>query len=335
MTTLTVELIGSDTGLHALASEWEALHRSVPDATPFQSPRWLLPWWHAFGTDCPCIAMLRHEDRLAGLLPLYILDEPPERKMLPIGIGITDYLDPLLEPGLPANAVGALLQTALDAGRQKGITACDLTDVPHGSVLRAVQAPPGWSASWRAGEPCPVLPVPDAATGLNDVLSTRMRRKLRMSRNRAARRGGWRVEAATATTLDQFVDALITLHGARWAEDGEIRGLADPAVRGFHHEAAPLLLQAGMLRLCSLWIENRIAACCHALTLNGRLFFYLSGFDASFAHESPGSILVGEMIAEAIAEGCREVHFLRGGEAYKYAWGGIDRPNAACHLAPA
>ena len=57
-------------------------------------------------------------------------------------------------------------------------------------------------------------------------------------------------------------------------------------------------------------------------------FFYLSGFDPGFAFESPGTILLAHMIEEAAREGRSEVHFLRGGEAYKYAWGGVDRMNA-------
>ena len=36
------------------------------------------------------------------------------------------------------------------------------------------------------------------------------------------------------------------------------------------------------------------------------------------------------MIDAALAEGRREIHFLRGDEAYKYAWGARDRMNAAC-----
>ncbi len=45
-------------------------------------------------------------------------------------------------------------------------------------------------------------------------------------------------------------------------------------------------------------------------------------------HESPGTILLGAMIEEAAAEGVAELHFLRGAEAYKYAWGATDRHNA-------
>ena len=44
-------------------------------------------------------------------------------------------------------------------------------------------------------------------------------------------------------------------------------------------------------------------------------------------------ITLGAMIEEAISEGRRELHFLRGGEAYKYAWGAADRMNASLRLA--
>ena len=52
------------------------------------------------------------------------------------------------------------------------------------------------------------------------------------------------------------------------------------------------------------------------------------------ARESPGAILLGELIAWALAEGWRELHFLRGDEDYKYAWGATDRFNAARRLLP-
>ena len=72
-----------------------------------------------------------------------------------------------------------------------------------------------------------------------------------------------------------------------------------------------------------------------ALLGPGRILFYLSGYDAARGYESPGTLLVGAMLEEAVREGRREAHFLRGGEAYKYAWGAVDRPNHACRLTPA
>ena len=64
-----------------------------------------------------------------------------------------------------------------------------------------------------------------------------------------------------------------------------------------------------------------------------RLMLYLSGFDEDFATVSPGTLLLGHLIEDAIRDGTREIHFLRGGETYKYAWGGADRRNVNRRLA--
>ncbi len=40
------------------------------------------------------------------------------------------------------------------------------------------------------------------------------------------------------------------------------------------------------------------------------------------------------MIEWGLAEGWRELHFLRGDEDYKYAWGAVDRFNATRRVLP-
>jgi len=96
-------VLTSDAALHALRPEWEALwRRAAAETTPFQSPAWLLPWWRAFGTGRPRAAALRGDGgKLLGLLPLYLLEEGSETKLLPVGIGVSDYLDALLDPDAP------------------------------------------------------------------------------------------------------------------------------------------------------------------------------------------------------------------------------------------
>lgn len=177
-----------------------------------------------------------------------------------------------------------------------------------------------------------MLPLPDAVEKLRDCIPSATLRKLRMNRHRVARAGGCTSEIATAETLPALLDALFRLHEARW--DG--RGvLADARVRAFHRDAAPLLLAAGALRLQVLRLGPRIVGAYYALLAGPRILFYMSGYDTAHARESPGSVLLGAMIEAAIREGRTELHFLRGGESYKYAWGGIDRINAACRLVPA
>lgn len=295
--------------LEALRPEWDALWERTAAATPFQSPRWLLPWWRQFGTSMPRVAVTRDAGRLTGLLPLYIL--PEERKALPIGAGTTDYLDALGDPA-------PLLHAALARLRGDPVDVCDLIEVPPGSALQATAAP-GWRAEWSVGAPCPVLTLPKIPSGI--------RRKLRMNRHRAERAGGWTTETAGPGTLQPFLALLVRLHQARWTAQGEDGVLASPPVLAFLHEAAPLLLEAGMLRLQVLLVGGEVAAAILALLAPGRIFFYLSGFDETHAFVSPGTLLLGAMLEQATAEGCTEAHFLRGQEQYKYAWGGVDRFN--------
>jgi CelD/BcsL family acetyltransferase involved in cellulose biosynthesis len=163
----------------------------------------------------------------------------------------------------------------------------------------------------------------------------RILRKLRMNRHRAERVGGCSIESATEDTLAGLLDDLFQLHGARWLALGQAGVLADPRVRAFHRDAAASLLGIGALRLQVLRIGSRPAAACYALLAGtDRLLLYLSGFDPAFAFQSPGTILLGAMAEQALAEGRRELHFLRGREAYKYAWGGVDRTNMALRLTP-
>jgi CelD/BcsL family acetyltransferase involved in cellulose biosynthesis len=308
-----IAVIETDAALEALAPEWHALWSRTPDPTPFQSPRWLLPWWRQFGTGLPRVAVERHGGELAAILPLYIL--PDERKLLPIGAGTTDYLDGI---GDPAPLLPAILQ------RSSGIEACDLFETPPCSRLLDISPPTGWHMEHAPGSACPVLTFPN--------IPARTRRKLRMSRHRAARDGGWKVEQASLQTVQVLLDELIRLHQLRWTAQGETGTLASEKVLAFHRHAAPLLLEVGLLRLQVLRLAGEVAAAILALLAPGRIFFYLSGFDERHAFVSPGTLLLGAMLEQAMEEGRTEAHFLRGREAYKYAWGAVDRFNVALRL---
>ena len=309
-----IRVLDTTRALEELAPEWDALWRRTPGATPFQSPAWLLPWWHHFGTPLPLVAVSRQSGLLTGVMPMYVLEEPGVCKLLPIGAGITDYLDVL---GGPADG---LLAAVLDSAREARVDLCDLIEVPPESALRTAPPPQGWDSEWYAGSICPVLPLPPPVSG--------MRRKLAMSRNRAARQGGFVVETAGPDSLTELLHELIRLHQARWATRGEPGVLVDPAVIAFHQEAAPLLLAQGVLRLQALRAEGRIVAVILALLAGrDRILTYLSGFDSAASFISPGTILLGHLLDQAVREGRQEAHFLRGQESYKYAWGACDRVN--------
>ena len=56
-----------------------------------------------------------------------------------------------------------------------------------------------------------------------------------------------------------------------------------------------------------------------------RCYVYACGFDPAFASVSPGKLVIGQIVDDAVAAGYHELHFLRGQEDYKYEWGATDQ----------
>jgi CelD/BcsL family acetyltransferase involved in cellulose biosynthesis len=98
-------------------------------------------------------------------------------------------------------------------------------------------------------------------------------------------------------------------------------------VRAFHLEAASRFLERGWLRLHALRFRGEVAAVLYCFLCRGTLYYYGGGFDPYLARLSPGTVLTGHAMAEAVREGAAEFDFLRGDEPYKYAWGAADRHN--------
>ena len=179
------------------------------------------------------------------MLPLYVLDEPGVRKLLPIGIGLSDYIDALVDPAWP-EAGEAMLAAIADI---PDWDECHLPDLPEGGVLHGARGPAGLAEERRDSGPCPVLMLPESADALDAVVPRKTLRDVRQAASRAEAAGGVRIETADADTLPSMLDDLFRLHEARWRSRGEPGVLADPAVRAFHRDAAPALAAEGMLRL--------------------------------------------------------------------------------------
>jgi CelD/BcsL family acetyltransferase involved in cellulose biosynthesis len=321
-----IEHIDSEDGVAALVPEWAALWRRIPDATPFQSPLWLLAWWRQFGTGARRIVTARVDDSLVGVLPLYELRDPDCVKLLPIGISVSDYLDMLVDPA-HRDVADALLVAITDI---PGWRECHLPDLPPDAALAGgAAAPEGLRETRQLGPPCPVLTLPSDPAGLTTAVPHKTLRDVRQAHARSKAAGPVAFEAADRVTVDTAIEDLFRLHETRWRERGEAGVLASPAVRDFHREAARGFCEAGMLRLYRLRIAGALAGVYYGFHCNGKAYAYLGGFAPDMPRLSPGAQLLYHAICAAIDEGAQEFHFLRGGETYKYAWGAVDRFNSA------
>ena len=311
--------------LGELAQPWHELWRRVPNATPFQSPHWLIPWWHAFVPGELRTIAVRRGSGLIGLAPLYVEDGLRGRRLLPLGISVSDYLDVLVDPDCFDPVADALVSQL--TGPASDWRVCELSELaPDANALRLPGAP-HWPDSIDASQACPVLKLPTHPAELRSILPRRKLRNLRMSWNRAARRGAVTIITAGPEQSGAFLDELFRLHSIRWETKGESGVVADRRVRSFHRNAITRLLQAGLARLYGLAIDGNMVAVFYGFLHNDRAFAYLHGFDPNYEFESPGTILIGHAIEQAIREGAREFHFLRGRESYKYGWGAVDRWN--------
>jgi CelD/BcsL family acetyltransferase involved in cellulose biosynthesis len=319
---LTTETVDTVEGLTRLLPQWWALWDRCPSATPFQSPAWLLPWWRAFQPGELLVVAVRQHGRLVGLGPFYIENGLLGRRVLPLGLGVSDYLDVLIDPQASDEAAAALVDhITAQADRWDS---WELEEIaPHA----ATWALPCCTDLFETVDPqsaCPVLALPCAAERLSAMIP---KRSLRKAWNRVQRRAGIDVVEATFANVQDLINALIDLHRQRWTARYEPGVLGTQEVQRFHVEAAPRLLAAEMLRLCGLRIQGRFVGVYYGFAHRGRAYGYLSGFDPGSASERPGTVLLAHAIHEAARAGCREFHFLRGQEPYKYAWGATDRWN--------
>ena len=321
---LVTEVLRDGAALAALEADWWSLWRRARAATPFQSPAWLIPWWREFRPGALLTLAVREQGRLVGLAPFYVEQGPLGRRLLPVGISLSDHLDVLLDPDCERGAAAALAEAA---SREGGWERWELEELQPGAAAFALPLPEGCFEERASASACPVLALPEGAANLADALPRKKRRDLNQARSRAARRGEVAVEAATALSAPAFLGELFRLHALRWESRGEAGVLADDPVRRFHHAALPGLMAAGLLRLRLLRIGGRAVAAYHGFPHRGREYAYLTGFDPEYDFESPGMILTAHAFEEARAEGAREIHFLRGQETYKYGWGAVDRWN--------
>jgi CelD/BcsL family acetyltransferase involved in cellulose biosynthesis len=327
---LATDLITTTDALAALEGEWGELWSRCPAATPFQTPEWLLTWWRHFGAQPGwrlATVALREvgTGRLVGLAPLFVHPGPDgtSRQLSPIGVGITDYLDALLEPAWADLAAERLLEKI--AAGAAGWDVCDFEQLPPESPLLAARVPADCSREILDGKPCPVLPLPESVEAFEAGLAGWLRRNLRRGRRRLAEAGDFRCERASAQTLDEHLDALFRLHSERFRGAEYCGAFSGPEIRAYHREVTQGLLARGLLRMYGMRVEEHLAGVWYGFAAQRRVYAFQSGFDEALARSSPGTLIVGHAIEEAIREGDRDFDFLRGAEAYTYDWGAADR----------
>jgi CelD/BcsL family acetyltransferase involved in cellulose biosynthesis len=311
--------------------EWRTVWERDPNALPFQSPEWLVPWWRQFGTEELCAVVIGRESEPIGFLPFYVYRDARkrQRQILPLGVGTTDYLDGVFAP----ECSGEEIRAAVELLRSE--VAHDVFCVPqmpeHSRVLEVLRhraerrdqrsevVNGEYGVFVSQSEGCSRMPSVGMAQ-----LPQKIRRNAMYYRNRALRCGTVEMVQADESNWGEIFDELRRLHTMRWQSRGEDGVLVDERVVRWHRAAIPLLLRAGLLRLMALKLNEKIIAVLYSLIDRERVgrtqYFYITAYSPEHADLRPGTLLIAYAVEQAAHDGVVTVDMLRGEEGYKQIW---------------
>lgn len=325
---VTYRTIRNTQELDGLAPQWRALWREDPFATPFQSPEWLLPWWHHFGQSDLRATVIYQGGMAIGLLPFYVYRDrgTGERQLLLLGVGTMDYLDGVFSPRCSLAHVVRALEIVCAGHGWDRMVALQLR--PESLLLKALRQ--SWHSSLFDAEPCsriPAVPIKE--------LPKHVRRNVRYYRNCAVREGNLEFIASNDSNWPEWFRELQQLHAECWKHRGQSGVMADERVLAWHREAIPELFRTQMLGLYSLRLNGEAIAAIYTVhdppyRSNPKQYLYLMGYSMRHAALSPGTLLLALVVEYAVEHNVRTVELLRGDETYKHLWHSETIPTYGC-----
>jgi hypothetical protein len=105
---------------------------------------------------------------LSGLAPFYVEDGPLDRRILPIGISLSDYLDVLLDPASADEAGGCIVSLLED--REAFWDGLNLEELAPGAWGLRSPSPKSYREALAPQSRCPVLMLSQASAALQSRL---------------------------------------------------------------------------------------------------------------------------------------------------------------------
>lgn len=326
---MRVEVHADPSSFAQLADEWDDLAARCAHVPPYLTRPWARSWWEVLGRRPralparPHLLAVRRDGSLVGLHPLLAVGARrgrPHRLLVGAGQEHADEGGALVEDAEAADALAEHLVAEVRTGR----TVVDLTrlrdDDPVLAALRARAEAAPVELRCEGTEEYPYLDLASASDPA--ALVHRLQR-----RNDVHRRFRRLAEVGDVTWVGHHPDAageglaaFFELHDRRWAGRRATGPFAAPAGRRFLAEAAAGLDRAGMLRLSLLLLDGRPIGARFGVVTGGRYLGMKSAWDPDLAPYGPGHLLVGRVLDDAVAEGWREIDFLRGAAPHKAAW---------------
>ena len=323
---LQAKLFTEAGSISSLAKEWRALFSRCPGATTFQRAEWLLTWMDVFKPVRPFVVAVWHESTLVGLATLLIYQKNGESVLAFAGGGVSDYLDVLIDPAHAEETLAAIFDAIRT--RKASFDRIELTDLPSTSMLLNRSC----GLEINTHDACAVLDLPSSLEYLPSTVPSHKLRNFRNAKRRIAEAGEFQVAIADQSNRVEALSTLFQIHSERWEHAGQPGVLGGDDIRQFHKEVAAQLINAEVLRLYMLRLNNQVIAMLYAFFETDAVYCYLQGYDPTYRKLSPGTFLLGSVIEDAVRRGAKGIDFLRGQESYKLSWGAREAATFCAHL---
>ncbi len=342
MLDLVVTEISTHETFEQLRDEWNDLLERSRARTIFLTWEWLYSWWCHFGNDLELrLVIVRNvAGELVGIGPFCVGKQYPGVRALRF-LGSTcvssEYLDVICKPELEKAVASLITMTLLDDLDKWDVlilsdvldTALVFNEIRYELQARKVLL------YLTATRKCPYLPLPDQKELFLKNLGGETRSALKRRTKKLIQLGAQVEKAVSAKALPSELETLFALHAKRWVQRGLASNMAQRKIQEFHVDIARQFQEHGWLWLYSLRLNNTTIASLYTFNYAGKIFYYQSGFDPDWAATSPGFVLMGRCIEDAIGDKSTEFDYLRGMEAYKSRWTKIQRTTWELTAVPA
>ncbi|MEV7416916.1 GNAT family N-acetyltransferase [Streptomyces sp. NPDC089919] len=314
---LSVTLCRDPRQFAALEEQWGRLVRACPAATPFQSHAWLHSWWLSYGREGRLrVVLVRRAGELVGAAPLTLVHRPFPL-LVPLGGGITDYCDVLVDAAHAAAVLPALARGLHRAARGAVV---DLREVrPGGAAEELVRHWPGvhGELSDSACAEFPVLSFDDLVKRMPAAGAQRTRAKARKIDAL-----GIEEHQVSEHEVPDSVRTLLRLHEAQWRGRGVTPEHVRPRFAEHLTRATRRMVRSGDARLTEFRLEGRVVAASVTLLSAGLSGGYLYGADPELRAKKVDvvTMLLRHEARHAHERGRGVLSLLRGSEPYKNHW---------------
>lgn len=284
--------------LHSVAecqpwlAQWLTLWQQCANANPYFHPHILEPAWQALDDNAVTLHLVFFEQTLIALFPTQAgsrFRHAPARWHRAWGHLHCFSDEPLILLGYEVSALGALLQQ----WQQVNVHGASWLRLPA-DCSSAVALGTTRSCDTRQVQRAALSPHAPDYRPIDQHLSKKRRKEYARLWRRLEELGTLQFDARRCEPDDSAIQHFLALEKSGWKGKQGTSLLSNPAEQAFSKRMFANAANDGLLYLYQLTLNNTPVASLTALRSGDHLYLFKIGFDESYAHFSPGVLLLLE-----------------------------------------